>query len=79
MINVNIYGLSYYIDRGMYSRRRLCSVCGRRRKCYSYEVKLYVGIESAIKSVPFRDLQFACMSCAEERAFLVTGKRKVRM
>jgi hypothetical protein len=42
------------------------------------------GIDKSVfersgRSVVFPDLKQVCMACAEERAFLITGKRKVRM
>lgn len=75
-----IFSEEYQIDRYLRPRRRNCAECGRRRLCYDTE--LVVNIEALggrSKSVTFPDLKQVCMSCAEERAFLVTGKRKVRM
>lgn len=75
-----IFRETYAIDKHVYPRRCICSECGKRRLCYNTE--LVVDIEALggkFRDVIFPDLKQVCMSCAEERAFLITGKRKVRM
>lgn len=75
-----IFSEEYQIDRYIQPRRCNCAECGRRRLCYDTE--LVVNIEALggrVKSAIFWDLKQVCMECAKERAFLITGKRKVRM
>jgi hypothetical protein len=70
----------YKTDRLRLPRRHNCSECGKRRLCYDTELVVNVeALGGKYRSVTFPDLKQVCMECAKERAFLVTGKRKVRM
>ena len=75
-----IFSEEYQTDRYLNPRRRNCSECGKRRLCYDTEIIVNVqALGRLFRHVTFPDLKQVCMECAKERAFLITGKRKVRM
>lgn len=75
-----IFRETYSLDNRVPERRCNCSECGRRRLCYDTELVVDVeALGGRGSSAIFPDLKQVCMACAEERAFLITGKRKVRM
>jgi predicted metal-binding protein len=75
-----IFSEEYQINHYLLPGRCNCTECGKRRICYNTELVVSVeALGGSFRSVIFPDLKQVCMSCAEERAFLVTGKRKVRM
>lgn len=74
-----IFSEEYGVDNRFASYRTNCSECGKRRLCYN--TRLIVNVEALGVLQPglvISDLKYVCMECAKERAFLITGKRKVR-